>query len=374
MDRVDVAVVGAGVVGLSAAASVAREGRSVLLVERHESFGRETSSRNSEVIHASIYYPKGSLKSRLCVRGNELMYGLCRRHGIPHRNWGTLVGAVTDVEASRLPSLLRVAQESGAAGARIIGPEEVAALEPNATAVAAMHFPTSGVVDSHALMQHFLAVAQRGGADVVYGSEVRSIRRASGGYEVDVRERSGASFTFGTRVLVNCAGLDSGNLAALAGIDQDEALYRIHYRKGVYFRVTHGLERLPSMLVYPVPPTDATVGIHTCPDLAGGMRLGPHDAWSDAVDYTVDEGLGDMFFETCRRFLPSLRRDHIQPDMAGIQAKRYGPGEPSRDFVIRDEADRGLPGLIDCVGIESPGLTASPAIGEMVASLVEERL
>lgn len=374
MDRVDVVIVGAGVVGLSVASSVAREGRAVLLLERHESFGRETSSRNSEVIHASIYYPKGSLKGRLCLQGNAMMYDLCRRHGIPHRNTGKLIVAVTGEEASRLPSLLQVARDSGAVGVRIVGPEEVAALEPHATAVAALYCPTSGVVDSHALMQHFLATALRGGADVLYGAEVCSIRRTPGGYEVGVRERSGASSTLETRVLVNCAGLESGNVAALAGIDQDEALYRIHYRKGVYFRVTRGLERLPSMLVYPVPPTDATVGIHTCPDLAGGMRLGPHDAWSETADYTVDESLRDLFYGACKPFLPTLGREDIQPDMAGIQAKRFGPGEPSRDFVIRDEVARGLPGLIDCVGIESPGLTASPAIGAMVASMVEERL
>lgn len=374
MDRVDVTIVGAGVVGLSVAASVAREGLAVLLLERHESFGRESSSRNSKVIHASIYYPKDSLKGRLCLKGNEMMYDLCRRHGIPHRNTGKLIVAVTGEEAARLPSLLEVARDSGAVGVRIVGPDEIAALEPHATAVAALHCPTSGVVDSHALMQHFLATALRGGADVLYGAEVCSVRKDAGGYEVGVREKSGAPSSLGTRLLVNCAGLESGNVAALAGIDQDGALYRIHYRKGVYFRVARGLERLPSMLVYPVPPSDATVGIHTCPDLGGGMRLGPYDTWSETADYTVDECLRDHFYEACKPFLPTLGRGDIQPDMAGIQAKRFGPGEPSRDFVIRDEADRGLPGLINLIGIESPGLTASPAIGKMVAGMVEDRL
>ena len=367
-------IIGAGVVGLSVAAHTAREDRSVLLLERHESFGREASSRSSEVIHASIYYPPGSLKARLCAEGNRLMYDLCERHGIPHKKPGKLVVAVTDEEASRLPDLLAAARASGATGVQIIDGEAAGRLDPNVACVAALHCPTTGIVDSHALMQHFRAVALEGGVAEAYGVEVRTLDRRPGGYLVGVREPTGEGFEVEARVVVNCAGLGSGEVSAMAGIDIDEAHYRIFYRKGVYFRVTRGLDRLPSMLVYPVPPADATVGIHTCPDLAGGMRLGPYDEWSDRVEYSVDESLGDHFYEACKPFLPSLKRDHLQPDSAGIQAKRFGPGEPSRDFVITDEADRGLPGFINLVGIESPGLTASPAIGRMVAGLVEEAI
>jgi len=374
MDRVDIVIIGAGVVGLSVAAQAAREDRSVLLLERHDSFGRETSSRSSEVIHASIYYPPGSLKATLCAEGNELMVDLCRRHSIPHKNTGKLVVAVTEEEAARLPDLLKTAQESGAKGVRIIDGGEARRLDPNVSCVAALHCPTSGIVDSHALMQYYRAVALEGGVAEAYSVEVRTLDRRRGGYLVGVREPTGEGFEVGTRVVVNCSGLGSGEVSAMAGMDIDEAHYRIFFRKGVYFRVTRGLDHLPSMLVYPVPPADATVGIHTCPDLAGGMRLGPYDVWSDGVEYSVDESLGDHFYEACKPFLPSLQRSHIQPDTAGIQAKRFGPGEPSRDFVIRDEADRGLPGFINLVGIESPGLTASPAIGKMVAGLVEEAL
>lgn len=380
MDRVDIVIIGAGVVGLSVAAHAAREDRSVLLLERHESFGRETSSRSSEVIHASIYYPPGSLKARLCAEGNDLMYELCRRHGIPHKNTGKLVVAVTQEEAARLPDLLKTARNSGAKGVQIIDGREAQRLDPNVSCVAALHCPTSGVVDSHALMQHFRNAARNRGVIEAYGVEVRSVERTRDGYRVGTRGYSGPDsgesseeiFDVEARVVVNCAGLGSGEVSAMAGIAIDEAHHRIFFRKGVYFRVTRGLDRLPSMLVYPVPPTDATVGIHTCPDLAGGMRLGPYDAWSDRVEYSVDESLRDHFYEACKPFLPSLQRDDIQPDTAGIQAKRFGPGEPSRDFVITDEAARGLPGFINLVGIESPGLTASPAIGKMVAGLVDE--
>jgi L-2-hydroxyglutarate oxidase LhgO len=374
MDRVDMVIIGAGVVGLSVAAHAARQNRSALLVERHGSFGRETSSRSSEVIHAGIYYPPGSLKARLCAEGNRLMYEICGRHGIPHKNTGKLVVAVTDEEASRLPGLLAAALASGAKGVQIIDGEAAGRLDPRVSCVAALHCPTSGIVDSHALMQHFRAVALERGVAEAYGVEVRTLDRRHDGYLVGVKEPTGEGFEVEARVVVNCAGLGSGEVSAMAGMDIDEAHYRIFFRKGVYFRVTRGLDRMPSMLVYPLPPADATVGIHTCPDLAGGTRLGPRDEWSDRVEYSVDESLGDHFYEACKPFLPSLRRDHLQPDTAGIQAKRFGPGEPSRDFVITDEADHGLPGFINLVGIESPGLTASPAIGKMVAGLVEAAL
>jgi L-2-hydroxyglutarate oxidase LhgO len=374
MDRVDITVIGSGVVGLSIAAHVAREGRSVLLVERHESFGREASSRNSEVIHAGIYYPKDSLKGTLCRRGNELMYGLCRRHGIAHKNMGKLVVATNEEEVAALPGLLETAAGNGAVGVRLVDGAEARRLDPNVDCLAAMHCPSSGVVDSHALMLHFRAAALSAGAAEAYGVEVRSLDRVPDGFRVGVTERTGTPFEFEAGVVVNSAGMGAGEIAALAGIDIDEAHYRISYRKGMYFRVTRGLAKLPSMLVYPVPPSEATVGIHTCPDLAGGMRLGPHDTWVQSVDYTVPEDLGNHFFNSVKPFLPALERGDIQADMSGIQAKRYGPGEPSRDFVIRDETDRGLPGLIDLIGIESPGLTSSPAIGEMVAGLVEEAL
>ena len=374
MERLDVAVVGAGVVGLSVAASASGEGRSLLVLERHDSFGRETSSRSSEVIHAGIYYPPDSLKGRLCVEGNERMYALCREHGIPHKNTGKLIVACTPEEEARLPQLFETARAAGAKGLRIVSRAEVARLEPKVAATAALHCPTSGIVDSHALMRHFLAVAQSGGAIPVFGVEVVGLRQKAEGWEIEVREQDGGCSSVLARVVVNCAGLEAGNVAALAGIGQDDAHYRIHYRKGMYFRVTHGLAQLPQMLIYPVPPMDATVGIHTVPDLGGGMRLGPLDRWSDEIDYTVDEGLRDQFFSACSPFLPTLRPEHLAPDTAGIQAKRYGAGEPSRDFVIRHEADRGLTGLIDLVGIESPGLTSSPAIGPMVAGLIGEIL
>lgn len=373
MDRVDVVVIGAGVVGLSVAAHAAGEDRSVVVLERHEAFGRESSSRNSEVVHAGIYYPPGSLKGTLCLEGNERMYALCRDHGIPCVNTGKLIVAVDEAEAARLPALLELALGNGARGVRIVGSEEITRLEPEVRAVAALHCPTSGVVDSHALMQHFAAKARSGGAELVFHHEVVGLERNGGEWVVDAAGPGGTS-RLGARAVVNCAGLAADRVASLAGLDVKALDYRIHYRKGSYFRVTRGLAALPRMLIYPVPPLDHTVGIHTCPDLAGGMRLGPHDTWSETLDPAVDEGLRDLFFEACRPFLPTLERDHIAPDMCGFQAKRYGPGEPTRDWIIRHEADKGLEGFVDLVGIESPGLTASPALGPHVARILNEIL
>lgn len=373
MDRVDVVVIGAGVVGLSVAAHAVGEGRSVVVLERHEAFGRESSSRNSEVVHAGIYYPPGSLKGTLCLEGNERMYALCREHGIPCENTGKLIVAVDEAEAARLPALLELALGNGARGVRIVGPEAIARLEPRVRAVAALHCPTSGVVDSHALMQHFAARARSGGAELVFHHEVVGLDRRAGEWVVTAAG-PGTTSRLGARAVVNCAGLAADRVAEMAGLDVEALNYRIHYRKGSYFRVTRGLAALPRMLIYPVPPLDHTVGIHTCPDLAGGMRLGPYDTWSETLDPSVDEGLRDLFFEACRPFLPTLERDHIAPDMSGFQAKRYGPGEPTRDWVIRHEADRGLDGFVDLVGIESPGLTASPALGPFVARILDEIL
>ncbi len=370
MDRADVVVIGAGVVGLSVAASVSREDRTVLILERHPSFGRETSSRSSEVIHAGVYYPQGSLKGRLCLEGNRRMYALCREFGVPHARTGKVIVAWTPAQAERLPALLETARNNGAEGVRLVEREELLRLEPRVEGLAALFCPTSGIVDSHALMRHFLAVAKERGAVPVFGTEVVGLDLLPEGWRVTVREAGGAESSLLARAVVNCAGLESGRVAALAGIDVDEAHYRIHYRKGMYVRVTRNLAALPRMLAYPFPPEDATVGIHTVPDLAGGMRLGPLDVWTDRVEYSVEEGLVDRFFEACAPFLPGLRREALVPEGAGIQAKRYGPGEKSRDFVIREESGRGLPGLVNLVGIESPGLTSSPAIGPYVDRLL----
>ncbi len=374
MEQVDLTIVGAGLIGLATAWQSARSGRRVLLLERHPAFGRETSSRNSEVIHAGIYYPPGSLKGRFCIEGNRLLYELCERHRIPCLNCGKLIVAVTAAEEEQLPGLLELGAGNGAERLELIGGRRVRQLEPEINARAALLCPTSGIVDTHRLMQFYETAARQGGVEPVYNVEVGTLERLHDGWRVGVRDVSGEEYAFATRVLVNSAGLESGNLAATAGIDQDAAGYRINYCKGIYFRVGRGKEGLTRRLIYPVPPRPGSVGIHTCPDTAGGMRLGPHDTWVDAIDYEVDETERDTMYHAAKPFLPWLEPEDLQPDTAGIHPKVQKPGEPLQDFIVRHESDRGLPGLINLIGIESPGVTSSPALGRHVAAMVDEIL
>jgi len=370
----DVVIIGAGVVGLAIAERAAVPGRGVLVAEKHDAFGRETSSRSSEVIHACIYYPKDSLKARLCVRGNHLLYELAKKRSIPHRNCGKLIVAVTPEEEKKLPGILKSATETGAERLRIVEKEEMARLEPKVSALSALYCPTSGIIDSHSLMKYFHERARENGADFLFGGEVAGVERKNSGYEVSVKERDGSVSKASSRVVVNAAGLFSGEVASLAGFDKEKLNYRIYYRKGTYVRVSKKLSLMPEMLIYPVPPEDATVGIHTVPEMSGGMRLGPRDEWAERLDYSVDENLLPLFYKAVKPFLPVLEMEDLSADMSGFQAKRYGPGERSRDFVIREESSNGFPGFINLIGIESPGLTSSPAIGEMVGGLIEECL
>jgi len=324
------------------------------------------------VIHASIYYPQNSLKGRFCLEGNELMYELCERHNIPHRRTGKLIVAVNDDEEAKLPQLLQTARNNGAKGVRIISAGEVKTYEPNVSARAAILCPTSGIVDSHNLMRYYERSALEKGAAIVYNTEVKAVEKTNGAYVLRVTDTAGRKYDFRTRVVINCAGLDSGKVSAMMGIDIEEAGYRINYCKGMYFRVSGSISQFPKMLIYPVPPWPGFVGIHTTPDLGGGMRLGPYDVWVDKTDYTVDESLREFFYRSTVSFLPYLQMEQIHPDIAGMHPKVQKEGEPMKDFIIRHEEDRGLENFINLVGIESPGLTSSPAIGKYVAAMVKE--
>lgn len=372
MEKTDITIIGAGVVGLAIAHSVAASGKSVLLLEKYDSFGQVTSSRNSEVIHASIYYSPNSLKGRLCLEGNEMMYELCRANGIPHKNSGKLIVATSVEEAENLPALLETARGNGARGVRIVEKEEIRSIEPKVEAVAAIWCPSSGIVDSHSLMRFFEASATANGANCVYSAEAVGLEFSGGAWTVTARQHGADEFRFSSRAVINAAGLDAWRVAQLAGIDVDEAAYRTNMRKGIFYRVMHKLDKFPQCLIYPVPPLPDTVGVHTVPDTAGGMRLGPHFVPTTEVDYAVDDSFRDLFFGQCSRFMPFLEQSDIAPDMSGIQPDLHKWGEPGKDFVIRHEIDRGLPGLFDLINIGSPGLTSSPAIGKKVAEMLAE--
>jgi L-2-hydroxyglutarate oxidase LhgO len=373
-NRADITIIGAGVVGLAIAAQVAKANRQVYVLEKNQSFGLETSSRHSGVIHAGIYYPQDSLKAKLCVIGNRILYELCPRYDIGHKKLGKLIVATNDEESGDLETLLERGGRNGAEDLRLLSKRELKALEPNVEGIAAMLSPSSGIIDSYGLMQYFIARAVEGGAQIAYQSQVVGIEKSAEGYEVTV-EDSGGKSSFITRVLINSAGLCSDKIAEMAGIDTNRAGYRLHYCKGEYFSLRRRRESAVNRLIYPVPPSDmAGVGIHIASDLEGRVRLGPSIQYVDKLDYSVDNRHKKLFYQSVKRLLPAIDYDDLEPEMAGIRPKLQEAGGEIKDFVIKDEADRGLPGFINLIGIESPGLTAAPAIAEYVAGLIEKRI
>jgi L-2-hydroxyglutarate oxidase LhgO len=343
-------------------------------LEKNDSFGQETSSRNSEVIHSGIYYPANSIKAATCVEGNAMLYQLCQEYGVEHKNLTKLVVATCEEEIGEIEALLKKGQTNGTPGLKIIPKSEIEKMEPNITAVAALYCPTTGVVDSHGLMQCFIAIATRNDAHIAYRAEVTTIEKTADGYRVTAANGD-ETFTFNTRVIINCAGLHSDKVAALAGINVDEAGYRLHFCKGEYFSVGNGKQKLVSRLVYPVPPAKTTgLGVHVTLGLDGRMRLGPSVEYVNSIEYSVDINKKQMFFDSAKTFLPFIEYDDLEPEMAGVRPKLQGPGDEYRDFIIQQESDKGLPGLINLIGIESPGLTASPAIARYVTAMVKPLL
>jgi L-2-hydroxyglutarate oxidase LhgO len=368
----DVTIIGAGVVGLAIASEVAREDREVYLLERNQTFGEEQSSRNSEVVHAGIYYNPDSLRLNLCLEGNRLIYELGKKNGVPCRNCGKIIIAINPIEEEELAKLYQFGKNNGVP-LKMLSRRGLSQLEPNVQATAACFSPTTGIVDSHSLMSYFLNKARASGAQVVYRSEVTRIEKTRDGYEVGVSGDSGES-SFATRVLINCAGLNSDKVAGMLGIDIDKANYRLHWCKGEYYSVSGGKNKLINRLIYPVPMT-ISVGVHVCFDVNWRLRIGPLFRYVNERNYKIDDSRKGLFLESSMiKALPFIKADDLEPDSTGIMAMLQGEDEPFRDFVIKHEIERGLPGFINLVGIESPGLTSSPAIGKYVGRMVDEIL
>lgn len=364
-----VTVVGAGVVGLAVAARLAPANPDLVILERNARHGLETSSRNSEVIHAGIYYTPGSLKARLCVEGNARIYEICARHEIPHRRTTKIITAAT---AEELPALERILANGRVNGVelRMLSAAEAHELEPNVRSAGALFSPSSGVVSAHGLMDYLLHEAREAGAILQAHTELLAIERRDGDYRLTVRTGEAVE-SFTSERVVNAAGLEGDTVAAMAGIDVESAGYRLHYCKGSYFSVTASKSGLVSRLIYPVPGP-VSLGVHALVELNGRLKFGPdaeylHDR---GLDYRVDEAKRAAFAEAVRRVVPAIRDEDLSPDISGIRPKLQGPGEPFRDFVIAEEGARGLPGFVSLVGIDSPGLTAAPAIAEHVARLL----
>ena len=369
MDRVDTVIIGAGAVGLAVASRLGSRGGDTVVIERHPGFGQETSSHNSEVIHAGLYYPTGSLKARLCVRGQHLLYEFCATHRVDFKRIGKLVIAADDNEIEDFESLAARARANGVKDLRLIDRHELKKLEPAVRGVAALHSPSTGIIDSHTLMKRLESLAADSGVVFAYGCELARIDPCSGGYGLTVRDPDGTHTQLFTRTVINCAGLGCEEVAGMAGIDTAEAGYGLNYCKGEYFHLAGKQAGSITHLVYPTPG-EISLGTHIVIDMQGGLKLGPSAFFVEKIDYDVDPSHAGEFYTAARKLLPSIEEGDLSPDMAGIRPKIQGPGEPVKDFIIAHEADRGLPGLVNLIGIESPGLTACLAIAEHVEELL----
>ena len=358
MYEVDAIVVGAGVIGLAVARALARSGRETLILEAAASFGTETSARNSEVIHAGIYYPRGSLKARMCVAGREQLYRYCEHHDVPHRRCGKLIVATSETQLPQLEAIHSAAIGNGVQLEKLSA-TQAREMEPQLRCVGALHSPLTGIVDSHAYMVALLGEAEASGARLVCNSRVTAGRVASDSVVIRVEQ---SNEDIRTGLLVNAAGLGATSLAAtIAGLPSAQ-VPRMVLAKGSYFALAG---RSPfTRLVYPIPEPGG-LGVHLTLDMAGRARFGPDVEWVDSLDYAVDPHRAERFYPVIREYWPDLPDGALLPAYAGVRPKLSGPGEPAADFRL----ERAGP-VINLLGIESPGLTASLAIADEVMNLL----
>lgn len=374
MPEFDVTVIGAGLIGLAIASELAAQGRQVAVLERWDSFGRETSSRNSEVIHGGMYYPTGSLKARMCVLGRRLLYEFCQKNRIPCKKTGKLIVATEKEEVPALEKIYALGKANDVEGLEFLDETGIRLKEPQVKGICAVFSPETGIVDSHQLMNFLCASASTSGAIIAFNSEVRGIEKVGEGFRVMVRNLED-DVALTTRLLVNSAGLDSDMVAEMSGLDVKKRKYELYYCKGQYFRVRGKTANVLKHMVYPVPePKSGGLGIHVTLDMSGGMRLGPDAVYmkNRIKDYDVPESKRQDFYDSAVKFLPFLRPEDLYPDTSGIRPKLHDETEKFRDFVIQDEAPEGLDGLINLIGIESPGLTSSLSIAKCVASMAKK--
>ncbi|MDO9528345.1 MAG: NAD(P)/FAD-dependent oxidoreductase [Syntrophales bacterium] len=436
-DKFDITIIGAGVIGLAIAEELSTKHRNILLVEKNTSYGQETSSRHSEVIHAGIYYPAGFLKATLCREGNHLLYETCRNRNIPHKMLGKLIVATNNPpcppfkkggiivsptltkkddfitppfkkggdfvsptltkednftsppfskednlisppfskggqggfseEINELWKIKERAEQNGVDNLSFLSQNQIHKLEPEVRATTALFSPSTGIIDSHSLMRSFYINAESNDVTIAFRSEVTAIHVDNNSYDLEINN---GEYRFQTRILINSAGLHSDRIAKLAGIDIDKEGYRLKYCKGNYFSASPA----PKLkhLVYPAPTDNYEgLGIHATLDLNSRVKFGPDTEYVDNLEYTVDEDKKVPFYQSIRRYLPGIKMESLNPEMSGIRPKLQGPGEPYRDFVIKEERDLGYSGLINLIGIESPGLTSCIPIARHVSSLVE---
>jgi len=365
-EKVDCVVVGAGVIGLAIARTLSKNGLEVIVLETENDIGTGTSSRNSEVIHAGIYYQPGSLKARLCVEGKAALYRYCAERGVEYQRLGKLIVASEDKDLTTLGKLKQTAENNGVSDLSLLDEETMKSMEPDLAGVGALLSPSTGIIDSHGLMMAYQGEAEDNGMVIAFNSPLLSAKVISERLEVHVGGTS--PVTLNTGILINSAGLGAQDVAnRIEGLDSANIPKR-YMLKGSYFSMSG---KSPfSHLIYPVPP-DASLGVHLTLDLGGQAKFGPDQEWIDEIDYTMDPKRADGFYTSVRRYYPALADGALEPAYSGIRPKVQAPGEPVADFVIHGPENHGISGLVNLFGMESPGLTSSLAIGEYVCSLID---
>jgi L-2-hydroxyglutarate oxidase LhgO len=367
LHQVDCIVIGAGVIGLATARALARGGREVVILESEHHFGMHSSSRNSEVIHAGIHYEPGSLKARLCVAGRDLLYRYCAERGIPHRRCGKFTVATESAQLAVLEKIESNARASGVFDLAWLDGSEARRAEPELQCIRALSSPSTGIVDSHVLMLSLLADAEANGANIAYDTKVTALRATGGGIEITVNGEQLPIVR--ARTVVNSAGLHADRVALSIQDFPRQFVPTVSFAKGSYFALS-GVSPF-SRLVYPVPPPGGHLGIHMTIDLGGAARFGPDSEWVQTLDYAVDPQRAGRFAEAIRQYWPGLSEARLYPAYAGIRPKVSGPGEVARDFCISGPTQHGVTGIVNLFGMESPGLTASLALGEHIAALAD---
>ena len=362
-ESVDCIVVGAGVVGLAVARRLALAGHEVIILEAADTIGTQTSSRNSEVIHAGLYYPTDSLKAQVCVEGKERLYRYCAIHGVPHKRIGKLIVATNDSQTEALTALRTKATANGVYDLEWKSQAEVKSLEPNIQSVGGLLSPSTGIIDSHSLMLAYQGDAENRGAVIAFNSQVRRGLIEGGKIELFVGKSNG-EFAVSANIVVNAAGLGAQSVARnLTGLDPATIPPR-YLARGCYFTLSG--HNPFSRLIYPVPEPGG-LGVHVTVDMSGAVRFGPDVEWVNKIDYRVDPGRAANFYTAIRRYYPSLEDNSLQPGYSGIRPKIAPEGSSTGDFLIQGPLEHGVPGLVSMYGIESPGLTASLALSDLVA-------
>jgi L-2-hydroxyglutarate oxidase LhgO len=378
MEQLDCVVIGAGVIGLAVAREMALQGRETILLERESAFGTISSARNSEVIHAGIYYPKDSLKATLCVQGNRLLYEYCRSHQVATQPYGKLIVASDDTQLNDLQAILYKAQNNHVPDIKMISGDEAKTLEPQLHCSAAILSLSTGIVDSHGYMLSLLGGFEDAGGMLAYQSPLISARplcsNAEQGFILEIGGADGMQIQ--TRLLINCAGMSAPAIAKKIEGLASEQIPKAYFAKGNYFSLTG---KSPfSHLIYPIPEPGG-LGVHLTLDMAGQAKFGPDVEWLDIeseeqIDYSVNSSRGDGFYEAVRRYWPGLKDGSLQPDYSGVRAKIVPSNAPAGDFYFNGPQDHGLQGLYNLYGFESPGLTSSLAIAKHLQGLIKNSL